>query len=185
MFKARCFTASLFGVLIMVRFSFPGFLLLLFFVAGCTSNGPFRGDNPQLVASPDKVSLMLAEAADRASLALESLAAVEQARSPGVAVSPIVDAPTELSRAITVNWVGPVEPIAKTLADRAGYNFMSVGNPPPVPIVVSVDVENKPVIDVLRSLGLQLGVRADIKVDGQRRVVEVHYAPNTGLSVGG
>lgn len=140
-----------------------------------------KNNNPQLVASPEKVNLMLAEAADRASGALETLAAVEQARSPGVAVEPIADAPVELKRAITVNWVGPVEPIAKTLADRAGYAFMSVGEQPPVPVVVSINVENRPVIDVLRSLGLQLGQRADVRVDGVRRMVEIHYAPVTGV----
>lgn len=156
-------------------------VLLAGFIVSCSQGEPSRSDNPQLVASPDKVSLMLANAADRASVALETLAAVEQSRSPSVAVGPIVGAPSELSRAITVNWVGPVEPIAKKLADRAGYMFQSIGNSPPVPIVVSVDVENQPVIDVFRSIGLQLGTRADIKVDGNRKIVEVHYAPNTGL----
>lgn len=137
--------------------------------------------NPQIVASPDKATMMLAEAADRASVSLETLAAVEQSRSPGIAVAPIGDAPAELRRAMTVNWVGPVEPIGKTLADRAGYGFVVVGEAPPVPIVVSLDIENTPVIDILRNLGLQLGQRADIKVDGSRRVVEVHYAPVTGI----
>lgn len=136
--------------------------------------------NPQIVASPDKASMLLAEAADRASTALETLAAVEQARSPDIAVAPISNAPVELRRAMTVNWVGPVEPISKTLADRAGYKFVSLGEAPPVPIVVSIDVENKPVIDILRNLGLQLGQRADIKVDGERKVVEIHYVPVTG-----
>lgn len=150
-------------------------------VAACSQDKPVRNDNPQLVASPDKVSLMLANAADRASVALETLAAVEQARSPDIAVAPITNAPAELKRAVTVNWVGPVEPVAKKLADRAGYIFQSIGSQPPVPIVVSVDVENQPVIDVFRSIGLQLGTRADIKVDAGRRVVEVHYAPYTGL----
>jgi defect-in-organelle-trafficking protein DotD len=136
--------------------------------------------NPQIAASPDKASMLLAEAADRASTALETLAAVEQARSPDIAVAPISDAPPELRRAMTVNWVGPVEPISKTLADRAGYKFVSLGAVPPVPIVVSIDVENRPVIDVLRNIGLQLGQRADVKVDGERKVVEIHYAPVTG-----
>ena len=136
---------------------------------------------PQIVASPDKASMLMAEAADRASVALETLAAVEQARSPGIAVAPIADAPMEVRRAMTVNWVGPVEPIGKTIADRAGYAFVTVGDAPPVPIVVSLDVENKPVIDILRSIGLQLGQRADIKVDAERKVVELHYAPVTGV----
>ena len=149
-------------------------------LAACSSD-PVQSDHPQLVASPDKVSMLLADAAGRASVALETLAAVEQARSPEVAVSPVENAPIELRRAITVNWVGPVEPIAEKLAARAGYAFQAIGTPPPVPLVVSVDVENMPVIDVLRSLGLQLGVRGDIRVDGRRQMVEVHYAPNTGM----
>jgi defect-in-organelle-trafficking protein DotD len=141
--------------------------------------------SPQIVAAPDKASMMIAEAADRASVALETLAAVEQARSPAIAVAPIADAPAELRRAMTVNWVGPVEPMGKTLADRAGYNFRTVGEAPPVPIVISLDEENMPIIDILRSIGLQLGRRADVKVDAERRVVEIHYAPVTGASVGG
>ncbi len=151
-------------------------------LSACGYHKAFSNDNPQLVASPDDVSVMLADAADRASQALETLAAVEYSRSPGVAVEPIGGtAPTELQRAITINWVGPVEPITKTLAERASYSFTTIGSPPPVPLVVSLDVENKPVIDVLRDLGLQLGMRADIRVDGQRQIVELHYSPNTGI----
>lgn len=154
---------------------------LLTMLAACSSGKTIKGDHPQVVASPDKVSMLLADAADRASVALETLAAVEQSRSPQVSVSPIENAPVELRRAITVNWVGPVEPIAEKLAGRAGYGFQAIGTPPPVPLVVSVDAENTPVIDILRSVGLQLGVRGDIRVDGRRRMVEVHYAPNAGI----
>ena len=150
-------------------------------LSACAPGKPIFNRTPQVVASPDKVSAQLAEAADRASVALETLAAVEQARSPGIAVAPIENAPPELRRAITVNWVGPVETITKTLADRAGYSFNVIGNPPMTPVVVSLDVENKPVVDVLRNIGLQLGVRADIRVDGTRRLVEVQYAPNPGI----
>lgn len=150
-------------------------------LSACSTGKPLFQSTPQVVASPDKVSAQLAEAADRASVALETLAAVEQARSPGIAVAPIESAPPELRRAITVNWVGPVESISKTLADRASYSFTVIGNTPSAPVVVSLDVENKPVIDVLRNIGLQLGMRADIRVDAARRVVEIHYAPNAGV----
>jgi defect-in-organelle-trafficking protein DotD len=141
----------------------------------------FSNAHPQLVAQPDTVSAMLADAADRAANSLETLAAVEYARGPGVAVGPVGNAPTELRRAVTVNWVGPVEPLAKMLAERAGYNFLTVGGPPVVPVVVSIDAENTPVIEVLRNIGLQLGMRGDIKVDGSGHVVELHYPPNTGV----
>ncbi|MGB4107552.1 MAG: DotD/TraH family lipoprotein [Alphaproteobacteria bacterium] len=141
----------------------------------------FSNAHPQLVAEPDSVTAMLADAADRAANSLQTLAAVETARSPGIAVGPVGNAPTELRRGVTVNWVGPVEPIAKSLAERAGYNFLTVGGPPVVPVVVSLNADNMPVIDVLRNIGLQLGMRGDIKVDGPARVVELHYPPNSGI----
>lgn len=149
----------------------------LILVSGCSQ----RIENPQVVASPDKVSLMLAEAADRASKSLETLAAVEQAGSPGVAVQPIHNAPAELERAITVEWIGPAEQLTQKLADRASYQFLTYGNPPPVPLLVNINVENRPVIEVLRDIGLQLGARADVKVDAQRKMVEIHYSPITGI----
>ncbi|MCB1562816.1 MAG: DotD/TraH family lipoprotein [Alphaproteobacteria bacterium] len=155
----------------------------LVLLGGCET-GPlnFSNETPQVATAPDNVSAMLADAADRASNALETLASIEYSRSPGVSLGPVGDPPPELRRAITVNWIGPAEPVSKTLADRAGYNFLTIGNPPPVPVVISVDVENRPVIDVLRDIGLQLGTRANLKVDSERKTVEIHYAPNTGIT---
>jgi defect-in-organelle-trafficking protein DotD len=124
--------------------------------------------------------MMLADAADRASVALETLAAIEQSRSPDIAVAPIENAPPHLMRAVTVNWVGPAEPITRQMANRARYRFQPIGSPPPVPSIISIDVENTSIIDVLRSIGLQLGVRADIRVDSRNKVVEIHYVGNTG-----
>ena len=151
--------------------------LAVLLLAGCQL--PER--NAQVVASPDKVSLMLAEAADKASNSLETLAAIEQQKSPGVAVAPISNAPEELMRAITITWVGPPEQIVRKLADRASYNFVTLGNRPPVPLVVNIDVQNQPVVEVLRDIGLQLGVRGDVKVDAERKIIELHYAPITGV----
>jgi defect-in-organelle-trafficking protein DotD len=138
-----------------------------------------RVENPQMVAAPDRVSALLADAADRASNALQTLAAIEQTKSPPTNLARTENAPVELRRAVTVAWVGPVDAIAKTLADRASYRFMVMGDTPPVPVVVNLDVENKQVIDVFRDIGLQLGGRANIRVDSNRRVVELHYAPIT------
>ncbi len=145
------------------------------------STSVFSHNSPQIAAPPDKISALLAEAAERASTALETLAAVEYAKSPGVSSGPIYDAPAELRRAISVNWVGPVEPITQKLAERAGYTFRTIGNQTPIAMIVSVDAQNLPVIDVLRDIGLQLGLRADIRVDADRRVVELHYSPITGV----
>lgn len=137
----------------------------------------FSNNAPQVVAAPDAVSARLAEAADKASHALQTLAAVENARTKQPAISAVENAPPELMRAMTVNWVGPVEPIVKSLADRAGYNFQTFGGPPPNTVVVSIDAENQPIIEIMRNIGLQLGNRANVKVNGKMRSVEIHYAP--------
>lgn len=136
--------------------------------------------NAQVVTSPDKVSLMMAEAADRASNSLQTLAAIEQSRAPGVAVQPIEGAPDELRRAVTVTWVGPPEQILREMADRTSYSFVTLGSRPPVPLVINVNVRNQPVVEVLRDIGLQLGSRADVKVDPDQKMIELHYAPVTG-----
>ena len=137
--------------------------------------------DPQVAVEPDRVSLLLAEAADKASNALETLAAVEQAKSPGASVQPVSNAPKELLRAMTITWLGPADGLLKRAADRAGYTYITIGDEPPLPLTVNIDAENKTVIDILRDVGLQLGVRADVKVDSNQRMVELHYAPVTGL----
>lgn len=150
-------------------------------LAACSSFQPFSAGRPQIVAAPDAVSARLADAADRASGALQTLASVEAARGPAIAAAPVGDAPTDMRRAITIAWTGPVEQIAQVLADRASYRFTTVGAAPPAPVVVNLDVQNRPVIEVLRDIGLQLGMRGDIRVDSTSRTVELHYAPNTGV----
>ena len=156
---------------------FTALLLSVPLISGCEHQ---RRD-PQVLTSPDKVSLMLAEAADKASNALETLAAVEQSKAPSVGVQPIHNAPSELMRAMTITWVGPPEQLLRKLADRASYTYLTIGNTPPVPLSVSIDAENTPVVEILRDVGLQLGLRADVKVDSERRMVELHYAPVTGV----
>ncbi len=161
------------------------FTIIFLAAAVLTSCSSAKPAEPQLVASPDTVSLMLADAAEKASTALVTLAAVEEARTPGADTAPVPDAPPELMRAMTISWVGPVEQLAKKLAARAGYDFLTVGGRPPVPLVISIDVENRPVIDILRDIGLQMGRRADLRVDARNQIVEIQYAPLTSTGTPG
>lgn len=153
---------------------------IAFGLTGCGTGYPIHVKDPQLVSQPDKVSMMLAQAADKASHALEALAAVEQKRTPAGQVPAIVGAPAELNRAITINWIGPVDQITKLLSDKASYRFVALGSVPATPVVVNVNVTNTPIIEVLRSIGFQLGARADIYVDSAEKMVALTYAPVTG-----
>lgn len=141
-------------------------------LGGCANNPPGR---PQVMANPDKISALLADAADRASGALETLAAIESQKREVAASPQIANVPPELKRGITVNWIGPVGPITKKLASRASYSYKVFGTEPPTPVVVSIDAENQPLVEVLRDIGLQLGQQAELHVNAEDRVVEIRY----------
>ena len=159
---------------------------LLFLTAALSAcNGGLKLEDPQVVVTPQKTDLMLADAADRATKALESLAQIEKSKNPGKGDLSIPDAPTELRRSITLAWNGPLEPAAKLLADRASYAFQTIGEAPPTGITVNIDVRATPVITALRSIGAQMGNRATLKVDPNARVIEIQYAPVTsGVNTG-
>src|ERR1700689_3644188 len=78
-------------------------------------------ENPTITpvaTEPDIVTVKLAQAADKASKALDSIAGIEQQRSP--ATPPLEDyagAPPNLMQPISIRWSGGIEPIAKTLAE--------------------------------------------------------------------
>lgn len=151
-------------------------LTVTLLVAGCSTA---KREEPQIVVSPQKTDVMLADAADRATKALESLAQIEKAKHPGKGDASIPNAPAELRRSITLAWNGPAEPAVRLLADRASYAFQSIGDAPAAGLNINVDVRATPLITVLRSVGAQLGNRATLKVDPNARTIELQYAPVT------
>jgi len=155
-------------------FSAAGLSLLL---SACAVHGKV---DQQLVAMPDPVSLRLASAVDKASAALQTLASVEQARNPNAAIQQVPYAPQELRRTLSVDWNGPIEPVMRRLADRAGYDMQVNGDMPPAPLIIALRVREKSVIETLRDIGLQAGQRADVVVDPEHRIVELNYAPVSG-----
>lgn len=150
-------------------------LTALALLAGCEHN---NGSTP-VAAEPDIVTVKLAQAADKASQALDSIAGIEQQRHPNT--QPIEDysnAPANLMQPVSIRWSGPIDQVARNLAERAGMRFHIKGNEPPVPLTVNVDAYQKPILHVLRDLGLQAGHRADLAVDPASGVVELRYAPS-------
>lgn len=148
-------------------------------LAGCgETSRPFAFLEPARdisVTAPNPVDERLAQAAGDAADALSTLAAIEQARTPNAAIGRVENAPAALQRAVTVRWNGPIMPITKRLAERAGYGFRVLGTDPPVPVVVNLNARERSVIDLLRDIGLQAGTRADIAVDASNQRVEVRY----------
>ena len=147
---------------------------LLGLLASCAYAPKFG--QPQMVAEPSPVDLMLADAADRSTRALETLAAMEQTQMPIKAIAAVPNAPQELQRAVTFDWTGPVEPLVEELTRKAGYSYGVIGAQPSSPIIITMKVQNKPLINVFRDIGMQMGARADLNINAQIRSVEIQYA---------
>ena len=151
---------------------------------------------------PDPAEMRLAEAAERAEAALTALAMMRAAEMPpspagmpaeapgsslGLGSSPVPRSslvPAELRRAVTVDWIGPVETLAEALARRADYGFAMGGAAPARPVMVSVTARNLPLIEVLRDTGLQAGDAATLTVDAGRRAVRLDWTgelPGSGI----
>jgi defect-in-organelle-trafficking protein DotD len=155
------------------------FLVGVLLLVGC-QRIPLLSLHPvePVAAEPDVVSLRLSQAAERAAAALETISEIEQYRAPPMPTSgpDYADVPGALQSLMTVKWTGPVEQILETLATRVNMKFVMKGNRSAVPLVVNINVYQKPVIEVLRDLGLQLGRRADVTVNGERGLIELRYA---------
>jgi hypothetical protein len=151
------------------------FLILpcLVALAGCDHTMTVK----PVATEPDIVTVKLAQAADKASAALDSISGIEQQRGPAPAVEDYSNAPQSLMQPVTLRWSGPIEQVTKTLAEKAGYHFHVKGNVPPVPLTVNIDVYQQPILHVLRNIGLQAGHRADLGVDAAGGMIEVRYAP--------
>jgi defect-in-organelle-trafficking protein DotD len=156
------------------RFSVFKILLLASLAAtGCASHS-----TTPVAAEPDLVGVRIAHAAERASVALDTISGIEQQRTPlQVPSEDYAALPPALTQPVTIRWTGPIEQITQMLAARAGLQFHALGSPPPVPITVAVDVYQEPLIDILRSIGLQADRRADIHLDGYSGMIELRYAP--------
>lgn len=152
----------------------------LLLVTGCADNKTIP-----VATEPDLVTHRIAQASEKAATALDTIAGIEQQRGPMPPLTDqYMDAPPALMQHVSIKWTGPIEQIAEALSLRAGLAFRVHGAKPPVPLVVTVDVFQKPIIEVLRDLGLQAGDKADLQVDARNNVTELNYAAVSKLRVG-
>jgi defect-in-organelle-trafficking protein DotD len=158
---------------------FCGFMLL----AACESNAPM---NPAMLpvrataVDPDPASLRIAEAAEKATKALNKMAQIEAFRTPMPDDTPLQH--PGLDKVTSLTWTGPIDQVTRTLTELAGLNFRVIGTEPPLPLVVSVNAHNQEIGKILRDIGFQAGRRADIILNTATNTVDLRYAPTDGNS---
>ena len=132
---------------------------------------PWRGEPVAVEPVIDSSELRLVAAAVRAEEALTVLALARAADNPleEVAVPRIV--PRSLLRKVSIDWIGPLETLARSLAEQAGYGFEMSGAPPPMPVIVEMEAESTALIVLLRDAGIKAGALGRLVVDARREVV--------------
>ena len=144
-------------------------------LAGCRMLG--LGDAPERAPAPvmDPVEARLAEAAVRAQAALTRLAEMRAAAADLRAPEIPTHVPPELLAQVSMDFIGPLEALAKTLAMGAGYALVTAGRPPPTPVMVEIEARDRPLIHVFRDAGMQAADRALLTVDAGRMTVRLDW----------
>jgi hypothetical protein len=90
---------------------------------------------------------------------------------------PVYSAPKdgELAQPISFQWIGPIEPAVRLLADRLGYHYRVLGTSPAPAPVVRIDADKKPFFMVLEELGWQVGDRVEISLSEPEREIVLTY----------
>jgi defect in organelle trafficking protein DotD len=127
----------------------------------------------------DPASASLAEASYSVSRSIVSLSETAQASHPLPALDPGPNpASYGMGGLTSIDWSGPVEPLVRQIAKAANYRVRVLGNPPAIPVLVSVYDKNMVLADILRDVGFQCGKRAAVVVYPDIRVIEIRYARN-------
>lgn len=79
-----------------------------------------------------------------------------------------------------ISWHCPCEvnTVAKGIAERVGYGadrVFSYGTRPPGGVMVNINLENRPVNDVIKMIDTQVGAQIDFTIDPTHKTIVVKY----------
>lgn len=119
--------------------------------------------------------VQLAEAATSVGKSLQQLSAMEMAVTPTTDVPDIDPKVTGMTQITSLNWYGPVGPVLEQIGKATGYKVQILGNPPAIPVIVSISVENQTMADILRNVAYQVHNKARIIVYPAKKIIECRY----------
>ena len=155
-------------------------LIVVFFafqVIGCSSSRRITSSNYYDKRSQHAAEQKLAEAATSISKSLAQLAEIERTTHPQKRMpSPVDPDMIGMGQLVSIDWSGPVGPLAKKIAKSSKYKLKVLGRSPGIPILVSMSAKDTPLADVLRDANFQCGNKAKIVVYPASKVIELRYA---------
>lgn len=150
-------------------------------LAACTTRKYVVSTNTSIPTLPyqvnaDDAEIKLAESAVSISRSLDNLAEIEKAAHPCIHIPPPIDGGRiGLGCPASVDWVGPVEPLVRRIAEANRYCVRVLGKTPAIPVIVAINAKNISFSDILRNIGLQIHKKACLAVYPNSRVIELRY----------
>lgn len=117
----------------------------------------------------------LAEAATSVGKSLQQLSAMQQAVTPQTSLPEIDARTTGMTQMASLDWNGPVLPLVQQIAKATGYTVRVLGDEPPIPVIVSISINNQVMADILRNVSYQVQNKATIKVYPAQKIIELRY----------
>jgi defect-in-organelle-trafficking protein DotD len=150
-------------------------ILIVLFITGCASTTPYK--KPPQNDPSDDASIKLAEAANSVSDSMIEMAKVEKiilpSRQDNSATIPNVQ---NLQTRASVDWSGPMAEVTEQIALAAHYRLRIIGRSPAIPVIISLNVKDQSLAEILRNIDYQAGKKATIRVYPNTQVVELRYA---------
>ncbi len=152
------------------------FLLFLtsILAAGC-ANTHYK--KPPFNNPSDDASIKLAEAASSVSDSMLQMARVVKVIKPPAKDNTMtIPNAYNLQARASVDWSGPIAELTDRVAKAAHFRLRVLGKAPSVPILISLDVQDESLAEILRNIDYQAGKKAYIHVYPNTQVVELRYA---------
>lgn len=155
-------------------------LIVLFLVSvsllmtGCAST---TYKKPPTNDPSDDATIKLAEAANSVSDSMLMMAKTEKVLTPPNNDNTLTIPNSEgMQTRASVDWSGPIAELTARIAHAAHYRIRILGHAPAVPILISLDIKDQTLGEILRNIDYQAGHKAFIHVYPNSQVVELRYA---------
>ncbi|QMT58966.1 MULTISPECIES: type IVB secretion system lipoprotein DotD [unclassified Legionella] len=155
--------------------------LLMLFIAsillvGCKHGGVLFKKPP--VNNPsDDATIKLAEAAVSVSDSMHEMARVEKEILPPHKDNTLtIPNAYNLQARASVDWSGPIEELTARIAKSAHFRLRVLGKAPSIPVLISLNIKDQSLAEILRDIDYQAGRKAYIHVYPNSQVVELRYA---------
>jgi defect-in-organelle-trafficking protein DotD len=150
-------------------------LLLTSAILASCAGGTYK--KPPYNDPSDDATIKLAEAADSVSDSMMQMARVEKVITPPRKDNTLtIPNAYNLQARASVDWSGPIAEVTERVAKAAHFRLRVLGKQPGVPVLISLNVQDESLAEILRNIDYQAGKKAFIHVYPNSQVVELRYA---------